>query len=86
MLGKGVVRMITTGLLFLLNDWLQRNGITDVRVGVSNSKEYGQLYGLYRKDKNGKKRRTFIFKAKEFDDMVDMIASHYQITPDKYVS
>ncbi len=78
--------MITTGLLFLLNDWLQRNGITDVRVGVSNSKEYGQLYGLYRKDKNGKKRRTFIFKAKEFDDMVDMIASHYQITPDKYVS
>ena len=73
--------MITTGLLFLLNDWLQRNGITDVRVGVSNSKEYGQLYGLYRKDKNGKKRRTFIFKAKEFDDMAKMLATQYKITP-----
>lgn len=71
--------MVTNGLLYLLNTWLRENGITNVKVGASKNKALGYVFGLYELKQEGQKRRKFIYKTPDFDEMAEMLSRTYNL-------
>lgn len=72
--------MVTNGQLYLLNNWLKDNGVTNVKVGASKNKDFGYLFGLYETNKKDKRTKYF-YRTPDFDMMARYISKMYGLIP-----